>query len=192
MNVAVAPNKTWSLPGIEISSDTDLARELSDAIPELELDAMAHRDEHGIEVELPLIHHFAPNANVVGIAIGVGDMQTSKAIAEGLRGVLENVAKMVLLLISSDMNHYANDEENRRLDELAMSALEKLDSQIVFDTIRNEQISMCGVLPAVAILEAFQRGSNPLTTAKRVSYLTSADTTGDTSRVVGYCGMLFQ
>jgi AmmeMemoRadiSam system protein B len=27
--------------------------------------------------------------------------------------------------------------------------------------------------------------------AERVAYGTSADTSGDTSRVVGYCGMLF-
>ena len=50
---------------------------------------------------------------------------------------------------------------------------------------------MCGVLPAVIVLETLKL-LNGGTQAERVGYATSADVTGDTSRVVGYAGMLFR
>ncbi len=50
---------------------------------------------------------------------------------------------------------------------------------------------MCGILPAVIVLETLRLlGSKQQT--QRVAYATSADATGDVSRVVGYAGMLFQ
>ena len=49
---------------------------------------------------------------------------------------------------------------------------------------------MCGVLPAVIVLETL-RLLGRLKRGERVGYATTADVTGDTSRVVGYAGMLF-
>ena len=56
--------------------------------------------------------------------------------------------------------------------------------------MRRNHISMCGVLPAVIVMETLQRLGG-LSKAERVGYATSADVTGDRSRVVGYAGMLF-
>ena len=95
-----------------------------------------------------------------------------------------------LLLISSDMNHFATDAETRRLDEMALQALERLDPEDVYEPVTENQISMCGVLPAVIVLETL-RLLGGLTKAERVGYATTADVTGDKSRVVGYAGMLF-
>ncbi len=95
-----------------------------------------------------------------------------------------------LLLISSDMNHFAADAETRRLDGLALAALETLDPQEVYRVVRRNHISMCGVLPAVIVLETLRRLGG-LTRAERVGYATSADAGGDPGRVVGYAGMLF-
>ena len=96
-----------------------------------------------------------------------------------------------LLLISSDMNHFASDAENRQLDELAMAALERADPAEVYQTVTRHNISMCGVVPAVIVLETLRQLGGTRVTCQRVAYGTSADVTGDTSRVVGYAGMLF-
>ena len=95
-----------------------------------------------------------------------------------------------LLVISSDMNHYATDDQNRKQDEIAMAALERLDPENVYETVTGNGISMCGVLPAVMILDAVKQLGG-LNKCERVAYGTSADVSGDKSRVVGYCGMLF-
>ena len=56
--------------------------------------------------------------------------------------------------------------------------------------MKENNISMCGVLPAVIVLETLHL-LGKFSRAVRTGYATSADVTGDTSRVVGYAGMLF-
>lgn len=187
---AVAPQQAWALPGRSVASDPELARQLAGAIPGLELDALAHQHEHGIEVELPFLAHLAPDVCVVGIAIGGGDYDDCLQFAEGLAAVVQKQPQPPLLLISSDMNHYATDAENRRLDALALDALQRLDPRELYDVVTDNGISMCGVLPAVIVLETL-RLLGMSQQAQLVDYGTSADVSGDPSRVVGYAGMLF-
>jgi AmmeMemoRadiSam system radical SAM enzyme/AmmeMemoRadiSam system protein B/AmmeMemoRadiSam system protein A len=190
MEWAVAPQQTWSMPGFEVASDFMLARQLCQAIPGLEMDAVAHQHEHAIEVELPLLARLAPEAKVVGITIGHGDLESCRRFARGLAEVLRAREDKPLLLVSSDMNHFASDAENRRLDALALEALERRDAEELFKTVNRHHISMCGVLPAVIVLETLGLLGS-LSKAERVAYTTTADVTGDKSRVVGYAGMLF-
>ena len=187
---AIAPNKSWAIPGGEVAADPELAAQLVDAIPGLQLDAAAHQGEHGIEVELPFLAKVNPQVKVVGIVIGGGSLAQCSEFAEGLAKVLKGRDEETLLVISSDMNHYANDEDNRRLDEIAMKSLETLDPDQLFETVTSHGISMCGVLPAVIAMQASKQLGG-LKSAKRIAYSTSADVTGDKSRVVGYCGMQF-
>jgi AmmeMemoRadiSam system radical SAM enzyme/AmmeMemoRadiSam system protein B/AmmeMemoRadiSam system protein A len=187
---AVAPHQTWDLPGGAVESDFILARKLCQAIPGLEMDAAAHQREHAVEVELPLLGRLAPQSRVVGIAVGHGDLESCRRFAAGLAEVMRAREEMPLLVISSDMNHFATDAENRRLDGLTLAALERRDPEALYRTVNEHSISMCGVLPAVIVLETL-RLLGRLKRAERVGYATSADVTGDTSRVVGYAGMLF-
>ncbi|HEU5430905.1 MAG TPA: AmmeMemoRadiSam system protein B, partial [Thermomicrobiales bacterium] len=188
---AVAPNQAWSIPGRTIAGDPALAQRLVQAIPGLQLDAAAHAEEHAIEVELPFLARLAPEARVVGIAIGGGSFARCREFAAGLARVLRDECKPPLLLISSDMNHFASDAENRRLDEIALTALETLDPERLYETVTRHHISMCGLLPAVIVLETL-RQLGQLHRAERVAYATSGNVTGDLRRVVGYAGMLFE
>jgi len=190
MEWAVAPHETWALPGASVASDPDLARQLATAIPDLYLDTRAHEKEHSIEVQLPFLARLAPSVRVVGITLGAATLDQCRQFAGGLAEVLDRRAERPLLVISSDLNHYASDAENRRLDAMAIAALERLDPTEVYETIVRHKISMCGLLPAVVVLETL-RQLGTLGVCQRVAYATSADVTGDTSRVVGYVGMLF-
>ena len=116
--------------------------------------------------------------------MAVADLVQKHGIAEGtyyrwkskFGGVAVNDAKRL-------------EEENRRLDELALQAMETLDPALLLKTVRENNISMCGVLPAVIVMETLIRRGT-LTKHQRTGYATSAETTGDSSRVVGYAGML--
>ncbi len=187
---AVAPHRTWALPGTEMQSDMKFARRLAAQVPGWELDASAHEREHGIEVELPFIAQLAPESAVVGVALGSATFEQCQAFSTALCDVLSDWPSDVLLLISSDMNHFATDLENRRLDELAMQAIETRDPQRVYQVVREHGISMCGLVPCCTVMDVL-RMRGQLKTAERVAYATSADASGDTSRVVGYAGMLF-
>ena len=100
--------------------------------------------------------------------------------AAGLVKCLQGEGRRPLLIVSSDMNHFASDDENRRLDELALAAMETLDPERLYETVRKNHISMCGLLPAVIVMETL-RQMNMLSRSQRVAYATSADVTGDGS-----------
>jgi len=186
---AVAPHDTWAIPGHEVRSDPELARRLAAAIPGLQLDAAAHKEEHAIEVQLPLLARLAPTTAVVGIVIGDGDLEQCQRFAKHLADFLRAEEPRPLLVISSDLNHYAPVDENHRLDRTAIDAMVGLDPVQLFTTVRDQDISMCGILPAVIVMESL-RHLGQLTTCREVAYATSADAGGSSDRVVGYAGLL--
>ncbi|MDP7206180.1 MAG: AmmeMemoRadiSam system protein B, partial [Pirellulaceae bacterium] len=188
---AVAPCQAWALPGVTIESNMELAEQLAGEIDGLQLDAAAHQQEHGIEVELPLLARLAPESKVVGITIGEASLAECKQLGSQLAGVLRGLETAPLLVISSDMNHFATDEVNRQLDALALEALEKLDPDHLYQVVTDNKISMCGLRPAVIVLECL-RQLGQLSGCQQVGYATSADVSGETSRVVGYAGVTFQ
>jgi AmmeMemoRadiSam system protein B/AmmeMemoRadiSam system protein A len=188
---AVSPHASWSIPGASLPADPAVASALVAAIPGLRLDAAAHRNEHAIEVELPFLAKLAPESRVVGIVIGGGSLERCRDFATGLAGFVRSLPAPPLLVISSDMNHFATDTENRALDEIALQAMASCDPAHLLTTVQEHNISMCGVLPAVIVMETL-RQLGGLNTTERVNYATSADVTGDTSRVVGYAGMLLK
>ncbi len=186
---AVAPQRSWALPSGEVKSDPELAARLADRLSLMELDAAAHAPEHSIEVQLPILARLAPSSRVVGIVLQGGDWNAVQKSADELGAVLSEMPKPPLLVISTDMNHYADEETTRRVDRMALDALESLDPFALFQTVRKNRISMCGVLPAVLVMETLKRMGG-LNRIESIGYATSAEASGDTSRVVGYAGAL--
>ena len=187
---AVAPHRFWQLPGCRLESDRELAEKLAASITGLRLDAAAHAHEHAIEVQLPLVARLAPQSRVVGIVIGPGQFEDMQRFGEQLADVLAGLDERPLLVISSDMNHFADERETCRLDRMALDALAAFDPERLYRTVRDNRISMCGVLPAVAVLSTLGR-LNSLNRCYEVGHSTSAAASGDTQRCVGYAGMLF-
>jgi len=111
------------------------------------------------------------------------------SVGEAIGRVLEASKENLLLLTTSDLNHYEDDATTRVKDRKAIDRLLALDARGLYDTCRKEGISMCGLGPAVAMLTAL----NALGAKKPelVKYATSADVSGDRSAVVGYAGMIF-
>ena len=187
---AVAPHARWDFPGGGLASDTDLIRRLADSITGLKIDSLAHQQEHAIEVELPLLARLAPNTRVVGITIGGGDWPMLQQFAIQLAAIMKDLREQPLMLVSSDMNHFADEASTRKLDRLALDAIESLDPSRLYEVVEQNRISMCGMRPAVIVMETL-RQLDALHRCEVVGYTTSAAASGDSARVVGYAGVLF-
>ncbi len=187
---AVAPYRRWLFPGGELAADPELAARLAQAVEGLVLDAAAHREEHAIEVQLPLLARVAPQVRLVGITVGDGSLPELLRFGGELAAVLAEMPDRPLLIVSSDMNHFADDSETRRVDRLALDAIATLDPTQVYDTVRRNHITMCGMGPCVIVMEAL-RQLQCLSRYESVGYATSAEAGGETDRVVGYAGLLF-
>ncbi len=190
VNWAVCPFEKWKLSSsVDFASDPEVAKTIVSHMPGLQFDVAAHEQEHGIEVQLPILERVAPGVRVVGIAVHGGTWPEIEKAAEGLANALRELPERPLLVISSDMNHFADDAENRRLDRLALDAFRTGDPQQLLNTCREHQISMCGVIPAALVMATLQKLGQPFT-VEELNYATSADYGGERSRVVGYAGAL--
>ncbi len=191
VNWSVCPFERWQLSGaIGFDSDCQLAEQMAQQISPLQLDAAAHQQEHGIEVQFPILERLAPHAKIVGLALHGGSWEDIQAAAIQFAQLLRTLEKLPLLVISSDMNHYASDRENRRRDRLALNALATCDPQQLIDVCSQNEISMCGLIPAAFVMETLRQMGRSFKVIE-VDYATSADVSGDKSQVVGYAGALF-
>jgi AmmeMemoRadiSam system protein B/AmmeMemoRadiSam system protein A len=192
---AVAPHDIWILPGGGVASDAHLARQLAEAVEGWQLDPTSHQYEHAIEVLLPFLARLAPQMRVVGVAMLGGKWAELQQFADQLARFLQSLPQLPLLIISSDMHHeeLAGDAQTRRLDRLALQALQACDPELLYRTCLENHIAMCGMRPAVLVLETLRR-MGLLQSAHLVAYATSAETElgRDARRVVGYAGMIFQ
>jgi AmmeMemoRadiSam system protein B/AmmeMemoRadiSam system protein A len=190
VNWAVCPCSSWSLSSTTfIPGDPELAGRIADSVDAFSLDSSAHSAEHGIEVQLPLLERIAPSNPVVGIAMHGGSWDDIRQAASQMAELLRSLEQPPLLIISSDMNHFADDAENRRRDRMALDCLADGDPEKLIEVCRRNEISMCGLVPAAFVMETLRQLGNNLH-SKELGYSTSADSTGDKSRVVGYAGAL--
>lgn len=186
--LAIMSNGEWLTPLGAAPIDASLAQSLHQACHLLMEDAKAHQDEHAIEVELPFLQRQVGNFSFVPIAIGVSRYAALEALGHGIAQALKNSAHSVLIVASSDMNHYEPDDVTRIKDHKAIDQILALEPAGLYEVIRKEDISMCGYGPAVAMLTAAK--DLGATHAQLVRYATSADTSGDRSAVVGYAGIV--
>ena len=178
----------WETPLGSAPVDSDLAESLKQEFPLLSEDAEAHRDEHAIEVELPFLQSRMPDFRFVPIALGTGQFEILQALGAAIARVLKERSSDVLIVASSDMNHYENDHITRIKDHKAIARILELDPRGLFDVVMREDISMCGFGPTVSALTAAK--ALGATTAELVKYATSGDVSGDRDMVVGYAGII--
>lgn len=185
--LAIMSRGAWATPLGEAKLDEALAAELKAALPYLEEDAQAHRAEHSLEVQIPFLQLLLPEFSFVPICVGVGQLAVLEALGKTVAGVVA-AHDDVMIIASSDMNHYESDSITREKDHKAIARILALDAAGLHDTVRRERISMCGYGPTVAMLTAAkQLGA---TQADLVKYATSADVSGDRDYCVGYAGII--
>lgn len=186
---AIISNGAWRTPLGDAPIDEKLAQALRSACPLFSEDSMAHSKEHSLEVQLPFLQTLEPQFSFVPIALGTAHFETLVSVGEAIGRVLAAENQEVLLLTTSDLNHYEEDATTRLKDRKAIEQLLKMDERNLYETCRKEDISMCGLGPAVAMLTALH-GLNARK-AELIRYATSADRSADLEAVVGYAGMIF-
>jgi hypothetical protein len=187
-SLAIFSSGAWRTPLGDVPLDPPLASALKKECPILREDHVAHSSEHSLEVQLPFLQVLSPGFAFVPVALGTVRFDELVVVGEALARVMAANPE-VLLLTTSDLNHYEDDAASRLKDKKAIDQILATNPRGLYDICRNENISMCGLGPTVAMLTAL-RVLGP-TQAELVRYATSADISGDTTSVVGYAGFIF-
>ncbi len=177
----------WETPLGNVLIDNTLANDLKRRCPLLAEDSLAHRSEHAAEVQLPFLQARLGSFTFVPIAVGTGRYEVLESLGRAIGETIAAAGEKVLIVASSDMNHYESDDVTRQKDSRAIEKILALDAHGLHEVVTTQNITMCGFGPAVAMLTAAKRlGAR---SAELIKYATSGDISGDRDMVVGYAGI---
>jgi hypothetical protein len=189
--VAVGDQAVWRTPLGNVEVDADIARRIVALCDFAEEDELAHRIEHSIEVQIPFLQYVGRGRiRIVPVLIGVSVRDTGAlAVAQDIGSAVAQAVegRDAVVIASTDFSHYESRQSAERKDSEAIRRILELDEKGLLDTVRDMDISMCGVVPTAAVLAACKHlGAR---SARQLAYNTSGDITGDDSQVVGYAAI---
>jgi AmmeMemoRadiSam system protein B len=185
----------WQTPLGAVPLHAPLTEALA-KLPLVDVDARAHGPEHAAEVLLPFLQYYNPDVRIAVVCVTASaGLEALKQFGRSCAGVLADCGEQDgLVLASSDLSHESGLRALHVVkahDSLVIEQMEKLDPDGLYRVAREQRVTMCGVLPAVAAMASAQaRGA---TAGKLIARATSADSPrGGGSYVVGYAGMVFR
>ena len=185
---ALMDGGSWETPLGDVPVDADLAAAVLGAGRHAVVDAAAHEREHSLEVQLPFLQYVNPRIAIVPVAVShLAGYDQLEDLGRAVAAAIRSFGRDVLIVASTDMSHYISRRDAEARDALAIRRILALDPRGLFDVVRAEDISMCGVQPTTAaLIAAKELGASR---AELVKYGTSGDRTGDDREVVAYAGL---
>jgi hypothetical protein len=186
--LAVMNEGVWRTPLGDVEVDGETANQIVHESRIIDVDEVAHRFEHSIEVQLPFLQYlYGSEFKIVPICFLMQDLPSAREVGKAIAKVL--AGKNSVIIASSDMTHYEPQERAVKKDKMALEVIEALDEAKFYSTVEAQHISACGYGPIAALITAAKiLGAKE---AKVLSYKTSGDVTGDRSSVVGYAAVCF-
>jgi len=199
--VLLGPNHTGYGSGLALMregiwrtplGDVEVDSEISDAILHesniVDVDEVAHRYEHSIEVQLPFLQFLYGNSfKIVPICYLMQDYESAIEVGRALTEALN--ATNTVVIASSDMTHYESAKTAGAKDHAALKAVMDLNAKHFYEIVETQNITACGYAP-IASLITYSVGV--CAKAKLLNYHNSGDITGDHSSVVGYAAVSFK
>lgn len=167
---------TFNTPLGDIKIDQQGINAIRD-LPQVLVSDMAHRDEHSLEVQLPFLQLVLENFSLIPLVVGDAERHDVAEVIERLWG-----DEHTLIVISTDLSHYHEYNEARRMDRLTSDAIEHLKPDLI------SYEDACG-----------RNGLKGMMTVAEQKHLhatildlrNSGDTAGSKDRVVGYGAYVF-
>lgn len=182
----VAAHSAYSTPLGEIAVDKESLLEL-DVILKSELgfglSPIARDREHSLEIELPFLQRVLTGGfSLIPVMIRGQEPAVARGLGLALAQVLKD--KNALLVASTDLSHFYDQQTANRLDAEMLKRFESFQPEKIFEAERTGKGFACGHAAVAAILHAARElGADRV---QVLHYATSGDVTGDFSQVVGY------
>jgi len=185
---AIMSEGAWETPLGDAEIDEALATRIKALAPFVEESALAHRDEHSLEVQLPFLQQLLGNDfQFVPLCLGSIAYEPLVQLGRALGQAITEIQGEALMIASTDLNHFESAEVTVRKDEMAINEILALRSRGLYETVQRHRITMCGVGPTIAVVEAAKALGASRGTL--LGHLHSGQVTGENRRVVGYAGI---
>lgn len=167
----VCDYEAFKTPLGDVEVNKDLSKEIAEFC-DCNINNYAFENEHAIEVLLPFIKTYLPDAKIVPVLYGC---ENFKNLAETIEHFYEDDENV--FVISSDLSHFYPEKEASKIDMYTAKMIEE-------NNVRDFEIEQaCGAVGICGLVEFAKKNKFSLI---RNGLTNSAAATGDSSRVVGY------
>ena len=180
--IAVFSYQGFKTPLGTLTIDKELAEKISSADKKFFTYPRAFENENSVELIIPFIQAFFDQPKVVLLALGRQSWENAQILGQALAEALRNESNY-LIIASTDMSHYLSLAKAVKVDQETVKLLETMNPEDLFTSFKEEN-RMCGLGAVTSVMiAAGELGANKL---KVLKSSTSAEASGDKSRVVGY------
>ena len=158
--------------------DQQLQAELGFGLTQVRNDA-----EHSLEIELPFLQRVIEGGfRLLPVMVRDQSAQVAEVLGKTLAKILSG--KTALIVASTDLSHFYNQDQAVKLDQEMLRQLEAFDPLGVLKAEEEGKGFACGrYAVAAALWAAKELGANEV---KILKHATSGEVTGDYTGVVGY------
>jgi len=206
--IAVYPEGEWLTPLGSIEVDGEMSKAIARLSGIADLDELAHRYEHSIEVQVPFIQYISELAGkevkIVPITLGIQDEEVSRALGKAVFEASEELGRDVVVIASTDFMHYGPmygyvpfraraDELPHRIKEWDFRLIRRIldfDVDGLFRELREMRHTMCGP-GAVGTGIVYSRSAGAIE-GELLHYTTSYEVSRSTEAVVGYASIVMR
>ena len=186
--LALMREGVWRTPLGDVEIDSGLADKILHETNLLDVNELAHRYEHSIEVQLPFLQFLYGNKfKIVPICFRLQDYASGVEVGMALTEAL--AATNTVVIASSDMTHYESAKVASAKDQAALKTVIEMESKHFYQVVETQNITACGFMPITSLI-TYANGVG-VKEAKLLSYHNSGDITGDHTSVVGYAALTF-
>lgn len=175
--VSIADMTEYQTPLGNLSIDTDCVNDLKNRF-NIHCLKQAHH-EHSTEVQMPFIKYYLNSVRVIEMVYAYADPAQLTPIIDYLLDLPDTA-----VVISTDLSHYYTLDEAKKLDTICLEAIQHDNVSML-----HQGCEACGKIGVEAMLGVAKKRNME---AILLDYRTSADASGDSSRVVGYTSALFR
>ncbi len=173
----------YETPLGDVEIDSDLAEELMAQNEIFGFQPGAHKIEHSLEVQIPFLQQVLQDFKIVPILMGHWSKSVCSVVSDALAKTISG--KNVLLIASTDMSHYHPYETACKMDNIAISSIQRMDTARLMDDLNSRRCELCGAAPVILTLMTAK--TLKADSVEILQYANSGDVTGDkSSEVVGY------
>jgi len=187
--VAVLDKDSYVTPLGKVSIDKVLTKKLLSYNKDINYYIQPFLNENSTETQIPFVQEALPGAKIVLMLTGNSSYDTCVLLRDALYATIEG-RRDIVIIASSDMSHYNSDKDARIIDSAVLSELERFNPEemfLRFSSMPGKE-KPCGSTAIIGSMMAARKlGANKISILK---YATSADSTGDTSSVVGYSSVI--
>jgi len=178
-------NDYWETPMGRLLVDKEFLKSM-----EIEMSSEMLNEEHSAEVILPYIQFYNfSNKMIIPVGMGTQNPMVAKKLVQSIVKAQTATSRKICLIASSDFSHFLSPKKGFEQDQLALDAIQTKDTDKVYNSINDNNISVCGYGPIMTLMD-YSKAINPEYKTKILARGHSGEVRHSDS-VVDYISLLF-